>query len=346
MREQSLTLLKTLQSNISCRAIAALLCFTFLPTLSQAQQEPLNSAPSLEYPSDSAQAWLEKMSNALKSLNYSISFVLLKPGVDSQPYLWRHGINELGVEMEELNLLNGPGKKALRVGNKVSYFEPNVPPYSLVSASINGPFPSQFLRYPKRLYAGYDFVMVGRSRISGQAAQQIRVISKDKTRYGLNVWLDQETGLLLKMNMFNLKNQLLEQIQVTGFEVTEQPDPFFSRIETDMLPEVVSLEQNKLSSSPWKINYLPKGMSLVKRELRRLPITGEVVEYMMLSDGLIDISMYLQEIGNAKPVNNLVGSSQADTFFTLQKGPLNITIIGKVPASTANTIATSIQRVK
>jgi sigma-E factor negative regulatory protein RseB len=285
------------------------------------------------------------MSSALSSLNYSISFVLLKPGVDSQPYLWRHGGSAEGVQMEELNLLNGPGKKALRVGSRVSYFEPNVPPYSLVSSSINGPFPSQFLRNPERLYAGYDFMMVGRSRISGQAAQQIRVISKDKTRYGLNVWLDQETGLLLKMNMFNLKNQLLEQIQVTGFEVTEQPDPFFSRIEADMLPEVVALEKNTLSRSPWKINYLPKGMSLVNRELRRLSLNGEVVEYMMLSDGLIDVSLYLQERRGAKPLDNLVGTSQADTFYTLQQGPLNITVIGKIPAATANAIATSIQRV-
>jgi sigma-E factor negative regulatory protein RseB len=284
------------------------------------------------------------MSQATSSLNYSITFVLLKPGVDSQPYLWRHGINAEGVEMEELNLLNGAGKKALRVGSKVSYFEPNVPPYSLMSSSVNGPFPSQFFRHPEKLFTGYDFVMVGRSRISGRAAQQIRIISKDKTRYGLNVWLDQETGLLLKMNMFNLKNQLLEQIQVTGLQVTEQPDPFFSKIEISMLPDVVNIQQNKLNHSPWGLAYLPVGMTMVKRELRRLSLTGEVVEYVMLSDGLVDVSLYLQESGKLKP-SNLVGTSQSDTLFTIQNGPLNITIIGKIPAATANEIAKSIQKV-
>jgi sigma-E factor negative regulatory protein RseB len=297
------------------------------------------------FPADSAQAWLTKMSHATQSLNYSITFVLLKPEVDSQPYLWRHGVNADGIEMEELNLLNGAGKKALRVGKTVSYFEPNVPPYSLLSSVVNGPFPSQFFRNPEKLFIGYDFVMVGRSRISGRPAQQIRIISKDKTRYGLNVWLDQETGLLLKMNMFNLKNQLLEQIQVTGLQVTEQPDPFFSKIEASMLPEAVSIEQNKLSRSPWKVTYLPVGMTMVKRELRRLPITAEMVEYVMLSDGLVDISLYLQESGETKASGNIVGTSQADTLFTVQSGPLNITIIGKIPAATANAIASSIQRV-
>ncbi|MDU0354383.1 MucB/RseB C-terminal domain-containing protein [Paraglaciecola aquimarina] len=247
--------------------------------------------------------------------------------------------------MEQLNLLNGPGKEIVRIGNRVSYFEPNMPPYSLISSAINGPFPSEFFQNPEKLFAGYDFVMVGRSRVSGRAAQQIRIISKDQTRYGLNVWLDQETGLLLKLNMFNLNNQLLEQIQVTGFEVTEQADPFFAKIETSMLPAVVSIDHNSLSRSPWVINYIPLGMTIVKRELRRLSITGQLVEYLLLSDGLVDVSVYLEERGNDNPIDNLVGKSHSDTFFTLNKGPLNITVIGKLPASTATSIATSIQRV-
>ncbi|WP_158970423.1 MucB/RseB C-terminal domain-containing protein [Paraglaciecola sp. L3A3] len=297
-----------------------------------------------QYTDDSAEAWLHKMSRAVQSLNYSISFVLLKPGVDSQPYLWRHGINADGIEMEQLNLLNGPGKEIVRIGNKVSYFEPNVPPYSLISSAINGPFPSEFFQHPEKLFTGYDFVMVGRSRVSGRAAQQIRIISKDQTRYGLNVWLDQETGLLLKLNMFNLKNQLLEQIQVTGLEVTEELAPFFAKIETSMLPAAVSLGQNQLTRSPWKIGYIPVGMELVKRELRRLSITGQVVEYVLLSDGLVDVSVYIEERSNDTLMDNVVGKSQSDTFFTLQKGPLNITIIGKLPASTASSIAASIVR--
>ncbi|MCF2946547.1 MucB/RseB C-terminal domain-containing protein [Paraglaciecola aquimarina] len=341
-------MLKVLQNKLNGRALLALLFFVNVSTHLHAQPEPLNPQLTQEeieqYPVDSAQAWLTKMSQASRSLNFSITFVLLKPGVDSQPYLWRHGVTAEGIEMEELNLLNGAGKKALRVDKKVSYFEPNVPPYSLVSTTINGPFPSQFFRYPEKLFVGYDLVMVGKSRVSGRAAQQIRIISKDKSRYGLNVWLDQETGLLLKMNMFNLKNQLLEQIQVTGLQVTEQPDPFFSKIEIGMLPEVVNIEQNKKIRSPWQIGYLPVGMELVNRKLRRLSITSEVVEYVMLSDGLVDISLYIQENVKSKTTGRLVGANQTDTLFTIQNGPLNITIIGKIPAATANAIATSIQR--
>jgi sigma-E factor negative regulatory protein RseB len=310
------------------------------------EEEVTNDSSTHSYPSDSAQAWLAKMSDAVKSLNYTISFILLKPGVDSQPYLWRHGVNEDGLEMEQLNLLNGPGREVVRIGNKVSYFEPNVPPYSLQSSIINGPFPSEFFQRPEKLLLGYEFIMVGRSRISGRAAQQIRIISKDKSRFGLNVWLDQETGLLLKMNLIGQEAQLLEQIQVTGLQVTKEPDPFFAKIEPGMLPEVVSFSPSTEINSPWMISYLPKGMTIVKRDLRRLSGSGEVVEYIMLSDGLVDISVYMQDRGNNKSQDNLVGTVQTDTLLTIEHGDLNITIIGKIPAVTANAIAKSIQRIK
>jgi sigma-E factor negative regulatory protein RseB len=344
MKRRSQTLLKTPRNKISSRVVLTLLIYIFLPLQVYAQEEPTDNTSSNSYPSDSAQAWLVKMSDAVKSLNYSISFILLKPGVDSQPYLWRHGVNEDGIEMEQLNLLNGPGREVVRIGNKVSYFEPNVPPYSLQSSIINGPFPSEIFQRPEKLMLSYEFIMVGRSRISGRSAQQIRIVSKDKSRFGFNVWLDQETGLLLKMNMFGHEAQLLEQIQITGLQVTKEPDPFFAKIEPEMLPDVVSFSPSAPLNSPWTIGYIPKGMTIVKRDFRRLSGSGEVVEYIMLSDGLVDVSVYLQKRESNTSQDNLVGTVQSDTLLTIEHGELNITVIGKLPAATANTIAKSVQR--
>jgi sigma-E factor negative regulatory protein RseB len=285
------------------------------------------------YPSDSAQAWLDKMSDAHSTLNYSISFVLLKPGVDSQPYLWRHGVDSNGEIMEQLNLLNGPGREVVRIGNKVSYFEPNVPPYSLQSSVINGPFPSDFFQQPEEVRASYDFVMVGRSRISGRAAQQIRVVSKDKTRF----------GLMLKLNLVDLNGQLLEQIQVTACQVTEQPDPFFAKIELAVLPDVLKMRPPHDNKPIWNISYLPVGMIEIKRDVHRLPITGQSVEYVMLSDGLVDVSVYMREAQNDGLSQDILLRHESDTLLTRSQGPLNVTVIGKLPPKTANDIANSIR---
>ncbi|MGY0590097.1 MAG: MucB/RseB C-terminal domain-containing protein [Paraglaciecola chathamensis] len=301
-----------------------------------------HTQPVKAFPSDSAHGWLEKMAYAHSHLNYSISFVLLKPGVDSQPYLWRHGVTSEGVQMEQLNLLNGPGREVVRIENKVSYFEPNVPPYSLQSSVINGPFPSEFFQQPDEIKDSYDFVMVGRSRVSGRAAQQIRIVSKDKSRFGMNVWLDQETGLMLKMNLVDLNGQLLEQIQVTACHVTEQPDDFFEKIEPAMLPEVLKLRPQSDTKAIWDIDYMPIGMVEVKRDIHRLPITGQSVEYVMLSDGLVDVSIYMRDSQNDGMNQDILLRHESDTLLTLNKGTLNVTVVGKLPPETANRIASSI----
>ena len=118
MKRRNQTLLKTPLNKMISRVILTLLMTIFVAMQAFAQEaEPTNNTSSNSYPSDSAQAWLAKMSDAVKTLNYSISFILLKPGVDSQPYLWRHGVNQDGLEMEQLNLLNGPGREVVRIGN-------------------------------------------------------------------------------------------------------------------------------------------------------------------------------------------------------------------------------------
>lgn len=285
---------------------------------------------------------MNKMVYAITHLNYQVSFVVLKPGVDAQPYVWRHGVNKQGVELEQLSLLNGPGIEMIRIGDQVSYFEPNVPPYSLTSSVINGPFPLAFFGDPEKLADSYEFIAVARSRISGRAAQQIRIVSKDRSRYSFNLWLDQETGLLLKLNMVNLKGQLLEQIQVTEFEVTNDIHPYLERVELAKMPPLVSLTKTAESAKNWKINALPVGMEIVKWDIHRLPTNGEVVDYVMLSDGLVDVSVYLQPASLQNAEEGLVYHNESNTLLTRQLGPVQVTVIGKLPAQTANAIASSI----
>ncbi|MFQ3235421.1 MAG: sigma-E factor negative regulatory protein RseB [Paraglaciecola sp.] len=340
-----MTMLTARRKNNFCRALRQIFLICLLPFTVAAHGNELQDDGAKPYPSDDAQAWLDKMSEAHSTLNYSISFVLLKPGVDSQPYLWRHGVDSNGHKMEQLNLLNGPGREMVRMGNKVSYFEPNVPPYSLQSSVINGPFPSDFFRQPKEVRSSYDFVLVGRSRISGRAAQQIRVVSKDKTRFGMNLWLDQETGLMLKLNLVDLNGQLLEQIQVTACQVTEQPDPFFAKIELAILPDVLKMRPPHNNKPIWNIDYFPVGMKEIKRDVHRLPITGKTVEYVMLSDGLVDVSVYMRESQNDGLSQDILLRHESDTLLTRNQGQLNVTVIGKLPPKTANDIANSIRRV-
>ena len=237
--------------------------------------------------------WLERLAEINRKSNFEVSFVLTRAGQEMTPYLWRHAVLEDGLEAEQLNLQNGPGQEMIRLGNVVSVFEPDVQPYSIYASAISGPLPSDLLYNPSALADAYQFITIGRTRVSGRAAQQLRIVSRDNKRYNYQVWLDEETGMLLKLDMVDLQGSLLEQIQVTAVNVSEQPSSYFSRINRQALPGAVAMTP-KPRQHQWEVKFLPVGMEEIKRETRRLAMTGQVVEYKLFSDGMVDVSVYVQ----------------------------------------------------
>ncbi|GGW86000.1 sigma-E factor regulatory protein RseB [Alteromonas halophila] len=289
----------------------------------------------------STQQWLARLATVSQTRNFQVSFVQSRPSGEAIPYLWRHAHLADGSTMEQLNLQNGPGRELIRVGDVVSVFEPDVPPYSLRAGHISGPIPSELLYQPLQLKDAYEFVSVGRARVAGRSAQQIRIVSRDNSRFSYQLWLDEQTGMLLKLNMLDLQGKLLEQIQVTSLTIMDKPHEYFSRINPSSLPKPMAMSPRQPRAHGWEVSYLPNGMDEVRRDIRRLSLTGQVVEYKMFSDGLVDVSVYVQ------PANEAIGSDlilrhDLNTFLTLTDGKVQVTVVGKVPLKTANAIATSL----
>ncbi|WP_269520209.1 MucB/RseB C-terminal domain-containing protein [Alteromonas sp. BMJM2] len=303
--------------------------------------------PALERETNALQTpvqWLQRLQSLISSANYQVSFVQTTVGKETVPYLWRHGVLDDGTEVEHLNLQNGPGRELIRVDGIVSVFEPDTQPYSIRSRFINGPIPNILLHNPQKLLESYEFVLVGRARVAGRPAQQIRIVSRDNTRFGYQLWLDEESGMLLKLNMLDLQGALLEQIQISTFSVTASPSPYFARINPSSLPEPIMMASSQSRAHGWEVNYLPVGMQEVKRDTRRLALTGQVVEYKMYSDGLVDVSVYVQPIEDALG-GDIALRNEVSTFLTLKAGKAQVTVLGEIPLQTAKAIATSISAV-
>lgn len=297
--------------------------------------------PELSQP-QSANQWLAELQNIITNANYQVSFVQTVAGKETVPYLWRHGIMEDGSELEQLNLQNGPGRELIRVNDVVSVFEPDVQPYSLRSKHINGPIPNVLVYHPEQLAEAYEFVAVGRARVAGRSSQQIRIVSRDNTRFGYQLWLDESSGMLLKLNMLDLQGALLEQIQVTAFSISPEPAEYFSKINTASLPAPMALSNAPSRSHKWDVTYLPSGMREIKQDTRRLALTGQVVEYKLFSDGLVDVSVYVQPAEDALG-EPLALRNEVSTFLTLTDGKAQVTVVGEIPLQTANAIATSLR---
>lgn len=289
---------------------------------------------------DSAVVWLKQLSDALNTLNFSTSFVVVKNN-HAEPYHWFHGVTDQGVQLEILSSLNGARRDTLRKGNIVSYIEPELPPYSVSSSQLRGPIPNVLSGDIETLLPIYNLNLVGKSRILGRTAQLIRIVSKDDERHGHWLWLDNKTGLLLKMAIATRTGQLLEQVQFTHLDITQTPADSLIKLQSNDLPKVLEIpkgyqQQNLL----WEVKWLPQGFVNINSNRHRISSTKQPVEFKLFSDGLVDVSVYVTRSQEQRQADFVLDG--ATVAFNQANNGIEISVVGKIPSKTAKKIADSI----
>jgi len=292
----------------------------------------------------------ERLSTALRELNFSTSFVVVKNN-QAEPYHWLHGnsvdkISGDKVELEILALLNGPRRDILRIDNTVSYIEPEYAPYSITSSHISGAIPAVFGQDISVLENNYHFVSVGRSRVLGRVAQLIRIVPKDTHRFGYWVWLDQQSNLLLKLAIITRKGQLLEQIQFTHLEITEDLSEHLKQLQTTDLPNNIDIATTqKEAELAWQVSWLPKGFKQIKSNKHRINTSKQTVEFMLFNDGLVDLSIY---VNPSKEKQRLIDFASDGATLVLNQiiNNVEVSIVGKIPMATAKKIVNSVRFIR
>lgn len=305
------------------------------------EQEESEASAEEDFNALSAKSWMNRLIETTASTAFEMVFVVSANQRETMPYMWRHGFMPDGSRIEQLSLLNGPGFEQIAHRGKLSVFEPGYSPYSAQGNNVQGPIPQAFIYAGFDIDASYDSLLMGRNRVSGRMAQQIRVISKDKTRFSYHLWLDEQTGLLLKLDMYDVDGSLLEQIQVTQINVSDNVNEIFANFSVDQLPQVSITSPDPSRRLAWRASYLPLGMKVIKQDVHRIARTGQMTEYMLLSDGLVDVSVYVMSANDAF-TEDLSIATGSHAVISKTDGTIQVTIVGEVPLTTAEKIADSI----
>lgn len=272
----------------------------------------------------SPKVWLEKMSVAMQELNYQGTFVYRRDE-DLAAMKVTHIADEQGAR-ELIETLTGELRKELRNS-----------PHS--GKSSDGAGASSDVSQLKLVDNYYTLKLLGSDRAAGRDTQLISVSPKDEYRYGYRLWLDNDTGLLLKSDLLDQQGRVLEQVMFTSLEL----------IESEKTSEPLSSEQsdqsmrahseNKSSPSRLMVGHLPKGFELIESQTG---VGHSDVEHMVYSDGLASVSVFVEK---SKPEGEtFVGLSRmgaVNAFGSVQNG-YQITVVGDVPEITVKTIGQSI----
>ncbi|HFC52890.1 MAG TPA: hypothetical protein ENJ43_00455, partial [Gammaproteobacteria bacterium] len=161
--------------------------------------------------SGEVRAWLEKMSRAPRSYSYDGVFVYLQ-GSELQSVRVIHSAGN-GVGQERMVLLNGMRREVVRTAERITYLVPDRRSLALERhrGHPQGSFPPLTPQRIDRLVACYEVALAGRDRVAGRETQRIAIRPRDDLRYGYQLWLDTETGLLLRSSSSARSGRISEQ---------------------------------------------------------------------------------------------------------------------------------------
>lgn len=287
-----------------------------------------------------AETLFKEMGNAAQNLSYEMSFMTFSPQV-IVPVRYRHGIIN-GVSVSQMIQMDSSRREIVQNGDKISYFEPGFDAFSLNGKNIVDNLPSVLFANYEKIQPYYNFIDAGRTHIGDKPALVIRIISKDNSRFNYVILVDEETKLPLRVDLLDSNNQTLEQFRVisTVLDSKTVSDSLLSLSKVN-LPPLLIYPKNTSPSFKWQVGMLPPGFEESSRSLRKLG-ENDVVETAMFSDGLFTFSVNVTKADQGSLLDQPLQNGRRTIYTTTQKQNV-ITIIGELPLSAAQLIASSIQ---
>ena len=290
--------------------------------------------------------YLQLMQKAYKTSNYEMIY-LSNLQKQLEPMQLIHGVVG-GEQVSYFRYLNGAMRESLQFAGEISYFEQGTPSYTLQSRHNRHAF-ANIADFDYEVgQKNYDYVILGKARIAGKQSIAIRMISKDEYRYNYVIWFDLQTLLPLRLDTVSPGNVLLEQLMVVSLKVSEGVNPWLVKITENPRPEVVHIRQSSTEqSSRWNAKWIPPGFSVVKKDQHLLALNeSEPVSYIMLDDGLVNVSIYISAKKLRLDEKQKLVRHGATVLYTEQRGNTEFNVVGDVPVAAAKRLVKSMELVR
>lgn len=291
---------------------------------------------------DEAQDVLKRLAQADQQQSYQGTFIYERNGSFSTHRIW-HRVTD-GKLRERLLQLDGSAQEVLRAAGSTQCvsgtFAPGVANVAASSSTRSFDF--------KKLSTWYDLKVVGKSRVAGRFTSILAITPKDQHRYGVELHVDDDTGLTLKSLLLSDKGQLLERFQFTDFDSVVPSDQSMqpsADCKAVSIPAKAKAE-NPVASVGWRSDWLPVGFELTGSAARKDPASSAMVTSLMFSDGLARVSVFIESAGNASSadIRTQLGPTVAvSRRLTTPQGDAMVTVVGEIPMGTAERIALSMR---
>jgi len=283
---------------------------------------------------ESALRWLDRMSHSLRETSYRGVFTY-QAGTVVQTMRITHSVNGL-VESEQVTRLTGHGARVVRMEHPLDCVHPG---HRLVRLGK---------LYTSRggecgVAAHYDLKMAGSGRIAGREAVMVNVLPRDMYRYGYQLALDSQTGLLLKTQTVAEDGRVLEQFQFADVHIGEVE---MDGTHVDLVHQAAHSGDGHDSHDPassgrgWSVSWLPGGFMPTENNS---PLAADKT----YTDGLAVFTVFLESAPDLPAPGEGRARQGGTTAYTrglaIAGNPVLVTVLGEIPVNTARMVADSIR---
>ena len=300
---------------------------------------------SLPVMADPAMDWVQKMSSAMRNLNYRGNFVYLH---DNQLESMRIShYKDVSGEKERLISLNGEAREVIRDNQNLTCIWPSSRKV-VVDFSRKNTFSPIFIPEDiARLEKFYDMKMLDNDRVAGMSTVVVHIDPRDKYRYGMKFWINDQNGLMMKSSLINEDGKVVEEVMFTSLKLFDGDE----KLVIDTMPKIdenftlVRYHSGDSSKSfaadnAWQLANAPGGFWRESVLKRKIPGTDHFVQQMVYTDGLASLSIFIEKKTGLS--SGGMSSMGAVNAFIRILNDYSVTAIGEVPAITVKHLAESV----
>jgi sigma-E factor negative regulatory protein RseB len=181
------------------------------------------AVPTAHAASETAGAWLERMTVALATLNYDGLFTH-SAGQQSETMRIVHRVDG-GRSLERLVSLDGSGREIVRTAQEVHFYMPDRRVVLVEPRSDDGSLLKALPVPGPRLDALYTLAVRDGPRLLGRKVRVLDIQPRDAYRYGYRLWLDEETAMPLRSEVVDSAGKAVEAIHFTQLETRDHIEP-------------------------------------------------------------------------------------------------------------------------
>lgn len=289
---------------------------------------------------EEASDWLARMGQALRTLDYEGDLVYSHAGQIETLRVFHAGGADGG--RERLVSLNGAPREVIRADGRVICIGTGSRPAIYPGDELAAPGMAQFPQLePQRLRAHYTLSLGRSERIAERDALVLEVKPQDGYRYGFRLWLERDSGMLLKSVRFGADGRPVEQLMFTRIDIGSRP----SDADLGMGAELATARTESLtpathsgSGPAWRVLEPPAGFELAERQ----PPRDARVDHLLYSDGIASVSVYVEAMNRSVPAFSGPASRGAINLHSRVVDGHQITVLGDVPAATVERFAQNV----